>query len=118
MNKNHPLKNLWKHMNRRHGLALLESELSDICDLATCQAIINLMEKRGFQVGRGTHRFPSGETAPTWEITRPSAPYWRGVKSTWEHNPDNIEENEQHTLFLLGFMALNEWERVYWMYED
>jgi hypothetical protein len=83
-----------------------------------CQVLASLMEERGFRVGRGTYANTNGETLPTWVINRPDTPAWQGVWATWEYAPDDIKENEQHTLFRLCLQAITEWENVAWMYTD
>jgi predicted sugar kinase len=101
---------LWQHMHQEHGLILMESQLDEIIRLATCEALINLMEQRGFVVGRGTYAHPNGETLPTWVVTRPTAPDWSGVWSPWDERPDHIEDGEAQVLLEVCRLAISKWD--------
>jgi hypothetical protein len=97
-------------MQEEYGLILMESEIDEIVRLATCEALINLMEQRGFCVERGTYAHPSGQTLPTWRVTRPDAADWSGVWSPWDERPDHIEDSEAQALLEVCRLALSKWD--------
>jgi hypothetical protein len=107
---------LWQHMQEEHGLILMESQLDEIVRLATCEAIINLMEQRGFCVGRGTYAHPSGQTLPTWVVTRPTAPDWSGVWSPWERQPECVVDSEAQVLLDVCRLALSKWDEEAYLF--
>jgi hypothetical protein len=109
---------LWRHMQEVHGLILLESEIDEIVRLATCEVLINLMEQRGFCVGRGTYVHPSGQTLPTWVVTRPTTPAWNGVWSPWDERPDHIEDGEAQVLLDVCRLALSKWDEEAYLFEE
>jgi hypothetical protein len=107
---------LWQHMHQEHGLILMESQLDEIIRLATCEAIINLMEQRGFCVGRGTYAHPNGETLPTWVVTRPTTPAWNGVWSPWERQPECVVDSEAQVLLDVCRLALSKWDEEAYLF--
>jgi predicted sugar kinase len=109
---------LWQHMHQEHGLILMESQLDEIVRLATCEAIINLMEQRGFVVGRGTYTHPNGETLPTWVVTRPTTPDWSGVWSPWERQPECVVDSEAQVLLDVCRLALSKWDEEAYLFEE
>jgi hypothetical protein len=109
---------LWQHMHQEHGLILMESQLDEIIHLATCEALINLMEQRGFCVGRGTYVHPSGQTLPTWVVTRPTTPAWNGVWSPWERQPECVVDSEAQVLLDVCRLALSKWDEEAYLFEE
>ena len=79
--------------------------------------LADLMQERGFRVGRGTYRHPNGDIIPTWVIYRPDAPAWRGIYQPWESVPEIPEEGEIQTLLELCGRAIQEWDRNSWKWD-
>jgi hypothetical protein len=105
---------VWAEIDRLRGPLSRSKWIAEMvrstCGLAACQAIINLMEQRGFCVGRGTYAHPSGQTLPTWRVTRPDAPDWSGVWSPWDERPDHVEDGEAQVLLEVCRLAISKWD--------